>query len=309
MDVSIVIVNWNTRDLLKDCLESILAPRRGGDADSSRSSSLLAETIVVDNASEDGSAEMVAARFPEARLIASLENLGWAKGNNVGARAATGRYIFLLNPDTVLKPDSVEILARFMDGHPDAGACAPKLLNPDGTTQRSIRRFPEPSSMVWEILGFGKLFPRSRRFGAYRMTDFDYDRTAEVEQPMGAALFIRREAWGGAGEIDERFPIFFNDVDWCYRAVQEGWKIYFVPDSEIVHLGGSGTGQVKPRMIVESHRSFARYYDKHYRRRLPKPIFAGILGLNRVVEALRLARARRQPAKFAAPRPEGGIVR
>ena len=279
MEVSVIIVNWNTRDLLLQCLES-LRQAKG------------AEVIVVDNASTDGSAEAVRSAYPEVRLIASGENLGWAKGNNVGIRAATGRYLLLLNPDTVIRPGALETLTRFMDEHPEAGACAPKLLNTDGTLQPSLRRFPEPSALLWDVLGLHKLFPKSPQFAAYRMGDFDYNQVAPVDQPMGAALFIRREALEAVGEIDEAFPIFFNDVDWCYRAVQAGWPIYFVPEAEIVHYGGSSTSQVKPRMVTESHRSLERFYRKHYRRRLPPPLFAGIMGMSRMVERLRISRAR-----------------
>jgi GT2 family glycosyltransferase len=314
MDVSIVIVNWNTRDLLRDCLESIadcVASERGKPAEAARLP-LSVETIVADSASSDGSAEMVATRFPKVRLFAGGENLGWAKGNNVGIRAATGRYVFLLNPDTLLKPGALEALTRFMDEHPEAGACAPRLLNPDGTVQSSLRRFPEPVRLLWDVLGMHKIFPHSARFAGYRMGDFDYDRVAEVEQPMGAALFIRREAFEAAGEIDESFPIFFNDVDWCYRAVNAGWRIYFVPDAEIVHYGGSGTRQAKPRMIRESHRSLERFYRKHYRR-LPGVFMAGVIGLSRVAEFMRIARANRaarlHPALSAPPSPMEGKSR
>ena len=281
MDVSVIIVNWNTRDLLRACLRSLQVAEK----------EVEAEVIVVDNASTDGSAAITAEEFPEVRLIASEENLGWAKGNNVGLEAGKGRYLLLLNPDTEVRPNALVTMTRFMDAHPNAGACAPKLLNPDGTIQASLRRFPEPGHLLWDVLGIAKLFPHSPRFAAYRMGDFTFDHVAEVDQPMGAALFLRREAVEEVGLIDEAFPIFFNDVDWCYRAVRQGWKIYFVPDAEIVHYGGSSTSQVKPRMVTESHRSLERFYRKHYRDRLPRPIFEAIMKMSRMVEKRRIARA------------------
>jgi hypothetical protein len=198
-------------------------------------------------------------------------------------------------------------MTRFMDDHPEAGACAPKLLNTDGTVQASVRRFPEPQHLFWDLLGLGKLFPHSPRFAAYRMGDLDHNQMAAVDQPMGAALFIRRETLDAVGLIDEAFPIFFNDVDWCYRAVQAGWRIYYVPDAEIIHHGGSSTSQAKPRMVTESHRSLERFYQKHYRNRLPKPIFSLIMSLSKVVERLRIARAHRQKKLSSpnAPAPRG----
>ncbi|MBW3624943.1 MAG: glycosyltransferase family 2 protein [Armatimonadetes bacterium] len=253
---------------------------------------LQVEVIVVDNASSDGSAEMVRNEFPDVKLIDSGENLGWAKGNNVGIEVSTGRYLFLLNPDTVVHAGALESLTAFMDARPGAGACAPLLLNPDGTIQRSLRRFPEPVSLLWDVLGMAKLFPHSGMFAAYRMGDFPYDRVAEVDQPMGAALFLRKETLERVGLMDEAFPIFFNDVDWCYRAVQAGWKIYFVPKAKVTHYGGSSTSQVKPKMVAESHRSLERFYRKHYRDRIPSAVFQAIMAMSRMAERLRIARAR-----------------
>ncbi len=279
MDVSVIIVNWNTRDLLLACLRSLEEERTPA-----------REVIVVDNASTDGSAERIMAEYPDVRLIASPDNLGWSKGNNVGAKASSGRFLFLLNPDTEVRPGALGELIRLMEARPEAGACAPKLLNPDGSLQPSLRRFPEPRHLLWDALGLAKRYPRSRRFAAYRMGDFDYDQVAEVEQPMGAALFIRRETWEQVGGMDESFPIFFNDVDWCYRAVKAGWRILFDPAAEVIHHGGSSTRQVKPRMITESHRSLERFYRKHYRRRISPATMAATLAMSHLVERLRLAR-------------------
>ena len=261
--LSIVIVNWNTRDYLLGALKSIYeAPP-----------ALPFEVIIIDNASTDGSAEAAAAAFPQARLIANTENAGYARGNNQGLEASTGRYVLLLNPDVVLPPGGLEKSVAILEAHPDVGALGVKLVNPDGSVQRSVRGFPTPGTVLCEALGLSHLFPNSRLFGAYRMTWFAYDREAEVDQPMGTFLLIRRQALEEAGLLDERFPIFFNEVDWCYRARQKGWKILFSPEVEVVHYGGGSTRQVSARMAWESRRGLLDFYRKHYRSPLFAPVY------------------------------------
>lgn len=254
-----VIVNWNTCGYLRQCLQSLSAEAQ---------SSSQAEVIVVDNASTDGSAEMVRQEFPWVKLVANSRNAGYAKGNNQGILLAEGRYVLLLNPDTVVPTGALGKLIAWMDSHPDVGAVGVRLLNPDGSVQPSCRSFPEPAYLLYESLGLTLLFPRSRRFGAYRMTWFRHDREMDVDQPMGSALAIRRETVEDVGLLDEEFPIFFNEVDWCYRARQKGWRIMFTPEVEIVHYGGRSTSQVRLSAILESHRSLVRFYRKHYRNRM-----------------------------------------
>ncbi|MGQ9696667.1 MAG: glycosyltransferase family 2 protein [Armatimonadota bacterium] len=259
MDLSVVIVNWNTCVHLRTCLESLGNQVIGYPQ---------VEVIVVDNASTDGSAQMVRSQFPWVRLIANSENAGYAKGNNQGLVLAEGRFILLLNPDTIVPEGALEKLVSWMDRHPDVGAVGVRLLNPDGSVQPSCRSFPEPAYLLYESLGLAVLFPHSRRFGAYRMTWFDHNREMDVDQPMGSALAVRREALEDVGLLDEQFPLFFNEVDWCYRARQKGWRIVFTPEVEIVHYGGSSTSQVRLSAIAESHRSLVRFYRKHYRNRM-----------------------------------------
>ncbi|MCL6475137.1 MAG: glycosyltransferase family 2 protein [Firmicutes bacterium] len=267
MTLSVLIVNWNTRDLLRACLQSL---RRHPPAEPM-------EVWVLDNASRDGSAEMVQEEFPEVHLIASDWNLGYAAGNNRLIQQAQGEYLLLLNPDTEVTETALDTAVRFMQQHPEVGALGAKLIHPDGRVQRSVRSFPEPQAVLWEYLGLAKLFPRSRRFGAYRMTWFTYDRIAEVDQPMGTFLMLSRRAVEDVGLMDEQFPIFFNEVDWCYRAKARGWKIVFHPEVVIIHHGGASTRQVRPQMIWESHRSLQKFYQKHYRHRLAKPIYGWIM--------------------------------
>ena len=253
--LSIAIVNWNTRDLLLDALAGIYAS----------SPPFAFEVIVVDNASTDGSAAAIAERFPQVVLVANADNSGYARGNNQAIERARAAYILLLNPDVLLPPDALERVVAFMEEHPDAGALGVRQIHPDGRLQRSVRGFPTPPAVLWELMGLSRLLPKSRSFGAYRMTWFDYAHVAEVDQPMGTFLLIRRAALAQVGPLDEAFPIFFNEVDWCLRCRRAGWKIYFTPDVEIVHYGGASTVQVGAAMAWESRRGLLRFYAKHYR--------------------------------------------
>ncbi len=255
VDVAVIVVNWNTCEELRACLRSLFAhPPPNAEL----------EIIVVDNASADGSAAMAAREFPEARVIANRVNRGYAAGNNQGLRQAAGDWLLLLNPDVVVHRETLTEAVTFMQAHPDAGALGGRLVGPDGQTQASVRGFPDPGPVLWEASGLAKRFPR--HFGAYRQRAFDYSQEAEVDQPMGSFLLLRRSAWEQTGELDPQFPIFFNDVDWCFRAKREqDWKIFYAPQVVATHIGGSSTRQVRPQMIVESHRSLLRFYAKHFR--------------------------------------------
>ncbi len=263
MVLSIIIVNWNTQDYLRRCLASIRAnPAR-----------VQCEVIVIDNASPDESADMVRAEFREARLIANDENVGYAAGNNQGMEVAQGRYLLLLNPDVEVKPGALGALVEFAESHPDVAAVGCRLVGLDGKVQRSLRSFPEPWGVLCEYTKLSKLFPRSRRLASYRMTWFDYDREMEVDQPMGSCLLMSRKAIDEIGMFAEEFPIFFNEVDWLYRAKQRGWKVYFTPAAEMIHAGGASTRQRRPEMVAESHRSMKLFYDKHYRGHIAAPVY------------------------------------
>lgn len=284
MTLSICIVNWNTRDLLKACLHSI---ERYPPAEPY-------EVLVVDNASTDGSAEMVRTQFEWVKLIANSENRGYAGGNNQALTQAQGEFILLLNPDTEIHPETFSKALAFMRHHPEVGAIGAKQVFPDGRIQPSLRAFPTPLPLLCEVLGLAKLFPKCPVFGAYRYGWFDYDRPIEVDQPMGTFLLVRRAVVAQVGLMDESFPLFFNDVDWCYRIKQAGWKIMFVPSVVITHHGGASTSQVRLEAIRESHRALERFYEKHYRLRLPAPLYWTIIGLIRVGGWLRVIWARRR---------------
>lgn len=278
-------MNWNTRDLLRACLQSLY--RYPPD--------VSFEVIVVDNASEDGSAAMVRAEFPQVVLIANSENRGYAGGNNQALAQAQGEYVLLLNPDTEVFPDTLDRALAFLEAHPDAGAVGAKQFFPGGRVQASVRGFPTPANLLWEVSGLARLFPRW--LGGYRMRGFTYDGVAVVEQPMATFLMVRRAVVEQVGLMDEAFPLFFNDVDWCYRIVQAGWRIYFVPEVQILHHGGASTRQVRLSAIRESHRALEVFYRKHYRGRVNPLLYALCIGAIRVGGWVRVLVARLRGAR------------
>lgn len=286
--LSVLIVNWNTRDLLRACLRSIRehAPRAPY------------EVIVVDNASTDGSADMVRAEFPEVRLVASALNGGYAAGNNMAFEVAKGDYLLTLNPDTEFLDDSLDRALRTLGEHPDYGCLGIKQIGTDGKIQRSVRGFPTMLTLFGEVTGLGRLFSNGR-LGAYRLARFDYEREQPAPQPMGTFLLFRREALAAIGDprhpFDETFPIFFNEVDLLYRLNEAGWPCLYTPNARILHHGGESTKQVRKSMIWESHRSLVRYLRKHYGTGLRA---VGLLMLSAVVYAAALIRAKGYDAGF-----------
>ncbi len=257
MDLSVIIVNWNVKDLLRACLQSLL--------DACQSTpNLTTEIIVVDSASADDSPQMVRDEFPQVRLIASEQNLGYAGGNNTGVEAAQGRYLFLLNPDTVVKPDALAKLVDFMDAHPSAGAVGPQLLWPNGDIQSSRRRFPTLGSLFWESTLLGQWFPHNRHIRRYHMADCPPDRPQQANWLVGAAILIRRETWLQAGPIDETFFMYFEETDWFRRSAEAGWEIHYLPAAQITHYEGKSSEQVVAARTIRFQRSKLRYTRKHF---------------------------------------------
>ena len=263
-------MSWRTRELLRSCLQSLRVAL--GD----RMQSGAAELIVVDNASGDGTVEMVQAEFPEVRLIANEENRGYAAGNNQGLDAAHGRNVMLLNPDTEVPRAAVERLEACLEEHARVGAVAPMLVHPDGRPQLSLRGFPTPLALLGAVTGLARLAPAGSPLAAYLPRSLPAE-PGPVDQPMTSCLLFRGEALRVVGRFDETFPIFFNDVDLCWRMRQAGWEIWFVPQARVVHHGGASTRQVRLAMLWESHRGLHRYYRKHYRGRLFAPIYGLIV--------------------------------
>jgi GT2 family glycosyltransferase len=253
MDLSIVIVTWNSQDHIRTCLDSIVRTE----------TSIRCEILVIDNASSDRTVQVVEQSHPQVGLIPNRQNLGYAHANNQGIENSTGRYVLLLNPDTEIQGNALNSMLGFMEENPNIGALGPKLLNPDGSMQPSCREFPRFSTLLWEFSGLSRLFPRSKIFGRWRMGYFDFDRITEVDQPMGSCLMLKRETLNQVGSFDENFPMFFNDVDLCYRIKAAGWKIFFYSDAQVTHYRGASTSKAKRRMIWLSHLAFYRFFKKH----------------------------------------------
>jgi N-acetylglucosaminyl-diphospho-decaprenol L-rhamnosyltransferase len=242
-DVSVVIVTWNALPWLEQCLESV----RGR------------EIVVVDHGSTDGTLDFVRERYPEVRVI-EQENKGMGGGNNAGMRAAGGRYLFLLNSDVWVVDDALDRLVAFADEHPEAAVVGPKLLNTDGTLQRSARGEPTLWRLATEYLFIRKLAPRSKRLNPLYRGDFGHDRVEEVDWLFGPALLVRKEAADAVGLFDEDFFMFSEEVDWMTRFRRAGWTVVFFPDAEVVHVGGASHGG---RMYVENLRGHLRWFAKH----------------------------------------------
>lgn len=259
MLISVITVSWNTRELLRVSLQSLLQELSDPFFDSSY------EVFLVDNASADGSAEMVAKDFPQVKLMANDSNRGFAAANNQAMNIAKGDFVLLLNPDTVVHPGGIKNLITFMRSHEKAGVVAPQLLNSDGSIQRSCRQFPTFLGMVYELLGLSRLFPNHEIFRQYKMLDWQHDDERQVDQPEGACLLARRQVIEEVGTLDEGFFMLFEEVDWCYRIKEKGWQIWFTTKAQVTHHYGQSIKQVKARMILSSHRGLYRFWRKHYR--------------------------------------------
>jgi GT2 family glycosyltransferase len=242
-DVSVVVVTYDALPWVERSLESV----RGR------------EVIVVDHGSTDGTLELVRTRFPEVRVI-EQENRGMGGGNNAGLRVAQGRYTLLLNSDAWVVGDAVERLAAHLDEHPDVAVAGPRLTNPDGSLQRSVRGFPTLWRLATEYFFLRKLAPRSRVLNAFYGGGFGHDTTREVESLHGAALLVRRDAADAVGLFDEDFFMFSEETDWLYRFRRAGWSTAFVADAEVVHVGGASHGG---RLYVENLRGLLRFFAKH----------------------------------------------
>lgn len=252
MKLSIIIVSWNTRRLLADCLDSVYAC----------APSDLFEVLVVDNASSDGSAAMVKERFPQARLIESEKNVGFAQGNNLAVPLCSGEYVLLLNPDTVVKPQALDELVRFMDAHSEAGAAGSRLLNPDETLQPSCHPAPTLARELWRLFHLDRIRP----FGAYHMHRWDMNQPREVDVIQGASFIVRKAILDKIGFLDGRYFMYSEEVDLCYRLQKAGWKLYYVPASRVIHYGGQSTKLVAADMFLQLYLGKLMYFRKHYGR-------------------------------------------
>ncbi len=270
-DLGIVIVNWNTRDYLNRCLETIFSSR----------GTVTYRVVVVDNGSTDGSIEMVTEQWPKVTLISGHGNVGYSAGNNVGLQAlgyadagetispAVPRYALLLNPDTELPPLALQMMVDYMDANPQVGVAGPKLVLPDGSLDLACRRsLPTVEVSFWRLIGFSKLFPHSRRFARYNLTFLDEDEIAEVGSVVGAFMMVRREAIHQVGLLDEAFFMYGEDLDWCKRISEAGWKVMYYPRVRVLHVKRAASRQSQ-RARFEFVRAFLIFYNKHYRSQTP----------------------------------------
>ncbi len=257
MDLSVVIVSYNTRDLLRGCLDSVLASLGGG---------LTYEVIVVDNASADGSAAMIREGFPQVRLLANPQNRGFAASNNQAIQESSGRYVILLNPDTVVRQGALQRMMGVLEERSRIGVVGPKLLFPDGRLQHSAFTFP---TLAMVFLDF---FPLQNRLldapvnGRYPRHLYERGEPFPIDHPLGAALMVRRQVIDEVGPLDERFFMYCEEIDWCMRIKKAGWEIVCCPQAEIVHYVAQSTRQFRDDMYVELHQSRHRLYEKQYGR-------------------------------------------
>ncbi|HWG55153.1 MAG TPA: glycosyltransferase family 2 protein [Gaiellaceae bacterium] len=242
-DVTAVVVTYDALPWIERCLESVRD----------------VETIVVDNGSTDGTVALVRERFPDVQLV-EQENRGLAAGWNAGMRRASGRWFLILNADAWLTEGSLERLVAFGEEHPEAAVVGPRLLNLDGSLQRSVRGFPTVWRLATEYLFLRKLAPRTRLLNAFYGAGFAHDEVREAEFVMGACMLVRRAAVDEVGELDEAFFLFSEETDWCYRFVRAGWKVLFFPGAECVHVGGASHGG---RFFRENVRGHLRFLAKH----------------------------------------------
>ncbi len=254
LELSVVILSWNTLDLTRRCLQTVAE-------EMARLGAGRVEVIVVDNASSDGSAEMVAQEFPAVHLIRSERNLGFAGGNNLAieaARARQPRYIMLLNSDTEVCPGALGTMLDFMNARPDVAVVGSALLNPDGTLQQSCNPFPTLFREGWRLLHLDKLRP----VALYPLRSWPRDRVREVDSVQGASMMVRREVMERVGLLDDAYFMYTEEVDWCRRFRDAGGRIYWVPQAEVIHYGGQSTRLVAARMFLELYRSKLQYFRK-----------------------------------------------
>lgn len=263
MDLSIIILNYNTRDLTLKALDSIY----------SSETFFTYEVFLVDNASSDDSVAEISKQYPQVCLIANEENVGFSKANNQAIRQAEGRYVLLLNSDTVLEKDTLQIMISFMDDHPDVGAGGCKVVLPDGSLDKACRRgFPTPSASFYYAFGFSKLFPNHPRFNQYQMGYLSPDDQYPVDCLVGAFMMVRRAAIDQIGLLDEDFFMYGEDIDWCYRIKQAGWQVYYYPKTRIIHYKGASSRRKPWKIVYEFHRAMYLFHHKHYRQKYSTPM-------------------------------------
>jgi GT2 family glycosyltransferase len=268
LDLTIIVPNFNTKALLRQCLTSIYRYTGG----------IRYEVIVIDDGSSDGSPEMVESEFPEVILVRNPVPLLYSRNNNLGMKMSRARYACLLNSDTKLLANAFKMLITFMDTHPEAAACGPRLLNPDGTTQSCVRSFAGLGTMILQGLNWHKFFPNGQVSKKYYACAFDYSREQQVESLGTTAYVLRRETWETFGMLDERLPHFQVDLAYNLMLQRRGCKIYYTPSAEVIHYGSQSINQMPKKKIIEQHKAmvdFNEHYDYFGKSRLLKIMVRG----------------------------------
>jgi len=250
MDLSIIIVSWNTAELTEKCLESVFSNPPNRDY----------EVWVVDNASNDNSVERIRKRFPNVLIIENPQNIGFGRANNLAMDRASGKYIGLLNSDTVVYPGTFTNLIDFMNDHPRAGACGSHYKNPDGSLQTSCYPFPTLFREIWRLLHLDKILT----YGVYQMSGWDLEEPREVDVLQGASLLLRKEALEKVGLFDPAYFMYTEEVDLCFRLKKAGWSLFWVPTSIIKHFGGQSTRQAASDMFIRLYQSKLIFFRKQY---------------------------------------------
>jgi len=253
--ISVIVISFNGRDFIENCVSSVIDSLEGNPY----------ELIIIDNASEDGTVEVIKSLFPQVNLIQNEANYGFAKAVNQGLSEARGEYVLILNQDTKIVDRAIVKLAERIKQDATIGTIGPRFVGFDGKLQRCGRAFPKYRDLLWEFTGLSRLFPESRIFSRWKMGWFDHLTEKEIDQPMGAALMVSGRALNEVGNFDETFGIFFNDVDFCRRIKENGFKNLYYPEAVIMHYVGGSTEKRKPEMILESHRAMYRYFKKYNR--------------------------------------------
>lgn len=288
LNLSIIILSYNTRDLLKQCLKSIPKGEH--------------EIIIVDNASKDDSVAMVKEYFPQVKLIANKRNIGFAAGNNKGIKKSKGRYILFLNPDTIVQPDTLKIMVEFIDNHPQVGAATCRIELPNGELDYSCHRgFPTPWNAFAYFSGLAGIFPKVKIFTGYTLTHLPLKKIHSIDSGCGAFLIVRRKAGEEVGWLDEDYYWYGEDLDFCYRLKQKDWQIMFVPKTKIIHYKGAASGikkqsrgittatkKTKIRAVKSSTEVMRVFFKKHYQDRYPRFIYWLVMRGIDLLEKVRL---------------------
>lgn len=253
MDISIIIVSWNTKDILLKCLQSL----------EQETKCLLTEIIVVDNCSTDGSPEAVKIAFPEVKLIKNTSNLGFAKANNIGILNSSGRYICLVNSDVIVQKECFKPILEYMDDHPEIGILGPQVLNPDHTIQNSCRRFPTLQNSLFGAFALQRIFQHSHLAGEFNSNALPQDRPSNIDVIYGCFWMVNGKALDSVGLLDDEFFIFGEDIDWCKRFWEAGYRVVYFPLVSVIHYSGASSSNSPVKFYIEMQRARLQYWEKH----------------------------------------------